>query len=65
MDDCSSVTCETTLTDGYTLRYKLNNPDAPDGIVTMELTYDGDAWWGIAFSKDEKSAWYSNNGINL
>ncbi len=52
--DCSSVTCETTLTDGYTLRYKLNNPDAPDGTVTMELTYDGDAWLGIAFSEDEK-----------
>lgn len=52
--DCSSVTCETTLTDGYTLRYKLNNPDAPDGTVTMELTYDGDAWLGIAFSEVEK-----------
>jgi len=49
--DCSTDFCETTLTDGYLLRYKLNEPDE---TVTMELVYDGTAWVGIAFSKDEK-----------
>ena len=41
------------LTDGYLMRYKLNEPD---GTISMELTYDGDAWVGIAFSEDEKMA---------
>jgi hypothetical protein len=49
--DCSSDFCETKLTDGYLLRYKLNEPEE---TVTMELVYDGTAWVGIAFSKDEK-----------
>jgi len=39
------------LTDGYTLKYKINEADA---TVTMEVTYEGDAWVGIAFSEDER-----------
>ena len=50
-EDCSSDFCETTLTDGYTLKYKINEADA---TVTMEVTYEGDAWVGIAFSEDER-----------
>ena len=49
--DCSSVFCTTTLTDGYTLSYKLNEAD---GTVSMEATYDGESWLGIAFSEDER-----------
>ena len=40
-----------TLTDGYTLKYKINEADA---TVTMEVTYDREAWVGIAFSEDER-----------
>lgn len=39
------------LTDGYMLQHELNEAD---GTITMELTYDGDAWIGIAFSEDDK-----------
>mmetsp|Transcript_10875 Transcript_10875/g.17939 ORF Transcript_10875/g.17939 Transcript_10875/m.17939 type:complete len:632 (-) Transcript_10875:77-1972(-) len=49
--DCSIDFCETTLTDGYTLKYKINEADA---TITMEATYDGEAWLGIAFSEDER-----------
>ena len=34
------------------LRYKLNEPD---NTITMEVTYDGDAWVGIAFSDANES----------
>ena len=50
-EDCSSDFCETTLTEGYTLKYKINEADA---TVTMEATYKGEAWLGIAFSEDER-----------
>ncbi len=50
-EDCSSDFCETTLTEGYTLKYKINEADE---TITMEATYDGDAWLGIAFSEDER-----------
>ena len=55
-DSCSASTTvennpETTLTDGYTLKYTINEADA---TVTMEVTYDGEAWVGIAFSEDER-----------
>ena len=49
--DCFSVFCETTLTDGFTLSYKVNEPE---GTVSMEATLDGEAWVGIAFSEDER-----------
>jgi hypothetical protein len=39
------------LTDGYTLKYKINEADE---TITMEATYDGNAWLGIAFSEDDK-----------
>jgi len=60
-NDCSTDFCETTLTDGYLLRYKLNEPDSLDGTISMELVYDGVAWVGIAFSEDEKMG--GSNGI--
>lgn len=47
--DCSSVFCKTTLADGYTLSYKLNEPE---GTVSMEATYEDEAWLGVAFSED-------------
>ena len=34
------------------LRYELNEPD---DTITMEVTYDGDAWVGIAFSDANES----------
>ena len=49
--DCSSQFCETTLSEGYLLRYKLNESE---GTASMELIYDGEAWLGIAFSEDER-----------
>lgn len=49
--DCSSDFCQTTLTDGYALKYKINEAEA---TITMEVTYDGEAWLGIAFSEDER-----------
>jgi len=57
-EDCSSDFCETTLTEGYTLKYKINEADA---TVTMEATYKGEAWLGIAFSEDERMG--GSNGI--
>jgi len=50
--DCSNNYCENQLADNYLLRYKLNEPD---GTITMELIYDGDAWVGIAFSDSSLS----------
>lgn len=50
-EDCSSDFYETTLTDGYTLKYKINEADE---TITIEATYDGNAWLGIAFSEDDK-----------
>ena len=49
--DCFSVFCEMTLTDGYMIGYKVNEPE---GTVSIEVLYDGEAWVGIAFSEDEK-----------
>ena len=61
---CSSKTCgacssscsavsenEITVSDGYTLKYKVNEADA---TISMEVTYDGEAWVGIAFSEDAR-----------
>lgn len=39
------------LSDGYMLQHKLTEAD---GTITMELTYEGDAWIGIAFSEDDR-----------
>ena len=51
--DCSSNFCESVLKDGFlTLRYKLNEPD---DTITMEVTYEGDAWVGLAFSDASES----------
>jgi hypothetical protein len=60
-NDCSTDFCETTLTDGYLLKYKLNDPDSLDGTISMELVYDGVAWVGIAFSEDERMG--GSNGV--
>ena len=49
--DCSSGFCQTTLTDGYTLNYTINEADA---TITMEAIYDGKSWLGIAFSEDQR-----------
>jgi len=47
-EDCSTDYCDTVLDDGYLmLRYKLNEPE---NTITMEVTYEGDAWVGLAFS---------------
>ena len=48
--DCFNSFCEQQLTtDGYVLRYKLNEPD---NTITMELTNTvGDVWLGIAVSE--------------
>ena len=48
VQDCSSGFCTTTLTDGYTLNYKIN-----EATITMEVSYEGESWLGIAFSEDE------------
>jgi hypothetical protein len=48
-DDCLNDFCKAVLTDGYSLQYKLNEQD---GTITMELTYFGNAWVGIAFTKN-------------
>jgi len=45
--DCSLEFC-VSLTVDYLLAYTVNG----DGTITMELTYDGNAWVGIAFSED-------------
>jgi len=51
--DCSNDFCENVLDDGYLiLRYKLNEPD---DTITMEVTYEGDAWVGLAFSDSNES----------
>lgn len=51
--DCSTDYCDSVLDDGYlTLRYKLNEPD---DTITMEVTYEGDAWVGLAFSDSNES----------
>ena len=53
--DCSSNFCESVLKDGFlTLRYKLNEPD---DTITMEVTYEGDAWVGLAFSDASEYGW--------
>ena len=48
VQDCSSGFCTTTLTDGFTLNYKIN-----ESTITMEAIFDGETWLGIAFSEDE------------
>lgn len=52
-NSCSAVSGENavTVTEGYTLKYKVNEADA---TITMEVTYDGEAWVGIAFSEDAR-----------
>lgn len=46
--NCSNSFCEKDLSNGYLLRYKLNEADS---TITMELTYTGgDVWLGIAVS---------------
>lgn len=51
--DCSNDYCETVLDDGYlNLRYKLNESD---DTITMEVTYEGDAWVGLAFSDSNEA----------
>jgi hypothetical protein len=47
--DCSDNFCDKELTDGYLLRYKLNESN---NTISMELTYDGNVWVGIAVSID-------------
>ena len=47
--DCSYNFCDKELTDGYLLRYKLNESN---NTISMELTYDGNVWVGIAVSTD-------------
>lgn len=52
--NCSNNFCDMTLDrfGDMLLRYKLNEPD---DTITMEVTYDGDAWVGIAFSDANES----------
>jgi len=56
--DCSQEMCESQLDDKYLMRYQINVPDGTtldvcDGCtISMELTYEGDAWVGIGFSTD-------------
>ena len=45
--NCSLDVC-VSLRDDYLLAYTVNGDDT----ITMELTYDGDAWVGIAFSEN-------------
>ena len=51
--DCSDNFCDKELTDGYLLRYKLNESN---NTISMELTYDGNVWVGIAVSIDGQMA---------
>lgn len=51
--DCSDNFCDKELTGGYLLRYKLNGSN---NTISMELTYDGNAWVGIAVSIDGQMA---------
>mmetsp|Transcript_6002 Transcript_6002/g.10092 ORF Transcript_6002/g.10092 Transcript_6002/m.10092 type:complete len:775 (-) Transcript_6002:103-2427(-) len=52
--ECSNNFCDTTLDrfGDMMLRYKLNESD---DTITMEVTYDGDAWVGLAFSDANES----------
>ena len=47
--DCTKEFCEFQLEPGYTLRYLLN-----EDSITMEVSYDGEAWVAIAWSENGK-----------
>ena len=49
----SSSATVTKLTDGYTLRHQLNEIE---GTISMELTYEGNAWVAVGLSTDGKMA---------
>merc|ERR1712087_85169 len=61
---CMEEFCGKQLSDDYVLQYKINVPDGTPGrrratadacegcTVSMELTYDGEAWVGFAVSKE-------------
>lgn len=55
---CIADFCECQLSDDYLMEYKLNVPDGESVDVcdtcslTVRLTYEGEAWLGIAFSTD-------------
>jgi hypothetical protein len=51
IQDCSSGFCTTALTDGFTLNYKINEAD---NTISMEVSFEGETWLGIAFSKNER-----------
>ncbi|KAL7460299.1 hypothetical protein ACHAXS_000765, partial [Conticribra weissflogii] len=56
-EPCTVDFCENILKNTYLLRYKINIPDGQtvnscEGCsITMELTYEGEAWIAIAFTK--------------
>ena len=52
-EHCSDNFCDKELTDGYLLRYKLNESN---NTISMELTYEGNVWVGIAVSIDGQMA---------
>ena len=56
--DCTKEFCDHELSPDFRLRYQVNVPDGTtvdecNGCtISMELTYDGEAWLGFAFSED-------------
>ena len=53
LDLSSSSVTDTKLTDGYTLRHQVNEIE---GTISMELTYEGNAWVAVGLSTDGKMA---------
>ena len=57
-EDCALDFCSRTLSDDLELKYKVNVPsdttpeECAGCTMTMELTYDGEAWVAIGFSND-------------
>ena len=56
--DCVAQFCDADLTDGYTMKYKINVPqdtskeECVGCTMSVEMYYDGDAWIALGFSTD-------------
>ena len=46
--DCTHKVCSYPLTTSSLLKYQVN---VPEGMLSMELMFDGESWFGLASSK--------------